>query len=736
VPRELQIGTTLGRFRLDEILGQGGMGVVYLAHDSLLDSPLALKVLRTQGASRDEIERFKRELLVARRLSHPGICRLFDIHEEGEHLFITMEYVEGPTLHGLIQQRSGLELNRAVDLTRQLCEAMAVAHEAQVIHRDLKPGNIVVRAGDRACILDFGLAKALDLASLTQARMRVGTVAYMAPEVLSAQPATLASDIYSVGVMLYECATGRLPYEGSDVIGLGKAIKRGLAMPPSDYNPEIGPILERAILRSIAVEPHRRYPDFLAFARALEGAGRERIATPPSIPRAEPDGAPPTEAALRPWHRDVERSVVEVLEDPTVAALERRRIRVAVILFSDIVGITQFFDQRGDLAGVRKIRAHNRLLLPVVESHGGTVVKTMGDAIMAVFDSADDGADAAVGMQRALAEHNRAAEHEDDRIHIRIGLHRGPSIFEDRDVFGDAVNVAARICSQAESDQVLVSSTVRESLAGRIHSITHFHSKVELKGKREAFDLHWLDWALGTEAGQDQATREWETVAPPSLPVQARVSGVGPTLIGQPARSLPPETAREPPADGEDAGDRPGLPEDDLATRRRGTPLGIDPVRLVLAALLILGVLGAAVLVWALLASPRPAPVGGGEPVSAPPEVSPPEVSPPEVPPPEVPPPEVPPPELQTADQVAPAAPASEPDAGLEARRAELGRALLQLEKRARKAPKGKLRKETLRQIALGRAALELDDPDQAEKHLDAARQAFSRTKARRKTRR
>jgi len=298
---DLEIGGRLGRFRVDRLLGEGGMGKVFAAHDTLLDVPVALKVLRSQAADREETDRFKREVLLARRVTHPGVCRLFDIHEADGQLFISMELVEGPTLHQLIQRTGGLGVERAVRLVRQVCEAMAEAHAQGVIHRDLKPGNIIVRPGERVCILDFGLSKAMDLASITRAGMRIGTMATMAPEVLWGKAATPRSDIYSVGAMLYEATTGRLPFEGTDVIGLGKLIRRGEVIPPSELEEDISPALEAAILRAISMEPAARFPDFRAFSAALTTAcpaaaleppePRTQVALPPG-PQAAP-GPPP-----------------------------------------------------------------------------------------------------------------------------------------------------------------------------------------------------------------------------------------------------------------------------------------------------------------------------------------------------------------------------------------------------------------------------------------------------------
>ncbi|MBW1873347.1 MAG: serine/threonine protein kinase, partial [Deltaproteobacteria bacterium] len=201
LPKE---GDLLGRFEIKSRLGQGGMGIVYLARDPLLNIEVALKVLKPQFVKSGNFERIQREVLLARKVSHPGICRLYDIHKEDETLFITMEYVAGPTLRSLIDSKGIVAIDQSVGLICDICDAIAAAHKLEVIHRDLKPGNIVVRGRTQISILDFGLAKAMNMSSITATDIHVGTFYYMSPEVLKGKQASVQSDIYSLGVILYE----------------------------------------------------------------------------------------------------------------------------------------------------------------------------------------------------------------------------------------------------------------------------------------------------------------------------------------------------------------------------------------------------------------------------------------------------------------------------------------------------------------------------------------------------
>lgn len=267
-------GTQLGRFVLDRKLGRGAAGTVFLARDTLLGSTLALKVLhRDLFGDREVRERFRRELVLARRVTHPGVCRIHDLHEEQGTTFLTLEYVPGDTLAALIHAHGKLDAERTLHVLRELAPPLAAAHAAGVIHRDLKPGNIMVRDDGTVSILDFGMATAGDLQRITQAGRTVGSLRFIAPEVWEGKAATTASDLYAVGVTLYACLSGRLPYDAQTPAAMFDALKKP---PPSLCEiAEAHPAVEAVVKRAMARDPKKRYGSIEALVVAFAQAVRE-----------------------------------------------------------------------------------------------------------------------------------------------------------------------------------------------------------------------------------------------------------------------------------------------------------------------------------------------------------------------------------------------------------------------------------------------------------------------------
>ena len=290
------IGRTLDRYRIDSKLGEGGMGVVYKGHDDRLGRPVAIKVLPPeQLADLTARERFIREAKAASALNHPGIVTIHDIRSDGESDFIVMEWIDGRTLAESIPA-TGMPIAEVLRAAIQIADALAAAHGAGILHRDLKPSNVMVTSEGRVKILDFGLAKLLqpDAGSedvtaagpLTEARVVLGTAAYMSPEQAEGQKLDARSDIFSFGAVLYEMATGKKAFSGSSSIAILGRIIHEDPKPPSEIAGSVPPDLERTILRCLRKDPGRRYQTMSDLRAALEDLRGESVAArvpPPSL---------------------------------------------------------------------------------------------------------------------------------------------------------------------------------------------------------------------------------------------------------------------------------------------------------------------------------------------------------------------------------------------------------------------------------------------------------------------
>ena len=259
-----------GRYRIIALIGRGGMGEVYRATDLKLRQPVALKFLPAAlAADRVLLDRFLNEVRIARQVSHPNVCRVYDIGEfEGQH-YISMEYVDGEDLASLLRRIGRLPADKATDIARRLCAGLAAAHEKGVLHRDLKPANVMLDGRGHVLITDFGLA---GLAGQFQgADIRSGTPAYMAPEQLGSREVTARSDIYSLGLVLYEMFTGRRPFEAGTVDELVRMQSSASPVGPATVVRDLDPAVERVILRCLDPDPARRPASALAVAAGLPG---------------------------------------------------------------------------------------------------------------------------------------------------------------------------------------------------------------------------------------------------------------------------------------------------------------------------------------------------------------------------------------------------------------------------------------------------------------------------------
>jgi serine/threonine-protein kinase len=262
------------RYRLDRRLGAGGMSTVFLATDAVLERAVAIKLLAEHLAEdEDFVARFRREALSAARLQHPNVVQVFDSGQDPDSLrhYIVMEYVAGPSAADLLREYKELDVEQTVSIVRDACHGLDYAHRAGVVHRDVKPGNLLLSEETRITKLaDFGIAKAAEQTRITQVGSVLGTAAYLSPEQATGEEAGPASDTYSLGVCAYQFLTGRLPHEYSSLTELALKQQQQTVEPITDFRPDVPRELDEAIRLALEREPGSRYRSALEMAQAIE----------------------------------------------------------------------------------------------------------------------------------------------------------------------------------------------------------------------------------------------------------------------------------------------------------------------------------------------------------------------------------------------------------------------------------------------------------------------------------
>src|ERR687892_93128 len=283
------------RYKLISRLGSGGMADVWLADDQMLDRKVALKFLHERFAQdRQFVERFRREAQSAAGLQHPNVVGVYDRGEhEGRH-WIAMEYVQGASLKDLITR--GLSVGEAIEIVRQILAGARFAHERGIIHRDLKPHNVLVDGDGRARVTDFGIARA-GASEITQTGSVLGTAQYLSPEQAQGLEVTASSDLYSVGVVLYEMLTGKVPFDGESAVAVALKQVSEVPRPPSELNPAVPRALDAVVLKALAKDPANRFASVDEFAAALDAAEKNPSVAPFETAVFGAPPVPPPESA-------------------------------------------------------------------------------------------------------------------------------------------------------------------------------------------------------------------------------------------------------------------------------------------------------------------------------------------------------------------------------------------------------------------------------------------------------
>ena len=457
---EIFEGQNITHYKILKKLGEGGMGVVYKAEDIKLHRSVALKFLPTSLTSNKQAkERFIKEARAASGLDHPNICTIHEIDETEEgRMFISMGYYEGMTLNNIIA-KGQIEIDEVIEIAIQSTSGLAKAHQRGIIHRDIKPANLVVTNDGQVKILDFGIAKLIGESKSTQENLQIGTIAHISPEQLKGENFDHRSDIWSLGVVIYEMLTGKLPFVGEYDQAIFYSILNEEPTPIKNQRSEVPKALEDIVMKAISKNPADRY-------QYIEDMQKELITCMES---QRYSGKSSSESENSKRHR-----------------------KLSAIMFTDMVGYSAMAQKNESLA-IELLEKHRQLLRPLFQKHSGNEIETIGDAFFVEFNSAFEAVSCAVEIQNTLQERNLKTD-PGKQIIIRIGLHVGDVVHIGKYVHGDGVNIAARLEPLSKPGGICLSEDVVRQIKNKIDLPVRNMGPQKLKNIESIVDVYCIEF--------------------------------------------------------------------------------------------------------------------------------------------------------------------------------------------------------------------------------------------------
>lgn len=448
-------GSIIGAYEILEEIGKGGLGVVYRGQHVHLGRIVAIKLLHPYWtASSEFVSRFREEGRVMALLEHPNILRVHDAGEAEGRFYLAMGFIQGRTLEDYMLE--GVPLDRAIRITRQMADALAYAHKQGVVHRDVKPANIMVDEEGNATLTDFGVARLRGSPGVTLPGVQVGTPFYMAPEQVLGKPIDGRADIYALGVILYQMVSGRLPFPGPDT---DVVFQSHIYQEPPPLEDELPNWLRRIIGKALAKSPDDRFSDAVQFKNALESGGDEE-----AMAQAGLDGAMVTTGIPA---QPVPRSDTGIGQ--TTALKKRERTALSL----DVVGSSRLKQPGMTMAVTHQFALFREYIRKYMEQYGCLIYTWSGDGLLALFTRASDGAGCAASILEGLAQFNASVDSSRSPIRVRIGLHKGAILMSDDQPLGEVtsstLDAAGHLQKACPADSALASKSVILDLPDASH---------------------------------------------------------------------------------------------------------------------------------------------------------------------------------------------------------------------------------------------------------------------------